>query len=265
MIFRVFFRFQIIMLMLPVMLTGCLLPVLAQHHGSTGFNGRIGSQGEDVESPQGLLATIRNKYGPDQGLISGIQFYNRYPRVESHPYFEKETFTAGSVNISGREYEEVLLNYDLHGQQVILEYNGPGGSFGKIILISPHVNAFRLGEDHFEKLTLTDKGPKFYQVIRVEEIECFIHWKKEMVPTSNDLSYAYYFSEPKREYLITYEGDFHRFRTRRSFLRIFSGDLTKKVRRYLRKERILFRDASTEQLAGLFGFIGKHAQSNHVH
>ena len=276
MIFRNFFKSHIQLLILPLMLGICLLPGLAQHQGSQGASvstgltgspgstGRSGSQNIGEENRHDLLTMIREKYGPDPGLISGIQFYQRYPRVESHPYYDRETFAIGSVSISGRKYEEVLLNYDLYAQQLILEYSGPSRSLGKIILISPHIDEFRLADDHFEKLTLNDEGPRFYQVIRVEKIACYIHWNKEMVPTSNDLSHTYYFSEPKREYLITYDGDLHHFRSRRAFLRIFSGDLKKKIRRYLRQERILLRKASKEQLAGLIDFIGKHIQSGHV-
>ncbi len=202
-----------------------------------------------------LLAFIREKHGPDPGLINGIQFTNRYYRVKEHPFYRGEGSSRGTVTVSGRKYEDVLLNYDLYAQQVILEYQGRNSGVGKIILVTPHVDAFSLEGDYFEKRSLTEEGPLFYQVITADGVSLYIHWSKLMVPNSNDLHYTYYFSKAGRDYLLEFEGSLHPFSGPSSFKSIFRGEARKQVRKYLRQHRFKFREAGSGKLAGLLGFI----------
>jgi len=240
---RNFFCVHNVIMTALVCLAACMNPLMAQPDRET------------------LLAYVMEKHGPDHGLINGIQYANRYHRIKEHPYYRGETFSSGAVTISGRDYGDVLLNYDIFAQQVILEYHGRNGGVGKIILVSEHIDAFRLGGDRFEKLSLTEKGSQFYQVIATQGAAFYIHWERQMIPNSNDLKYTYYFSEPRGDFLLDYAGEIHRFSNRSSFQSIFPGNSGKQVRKYLRHHRFNFRKASTGELTGLLDFIVRLPQS----
>jgi len=214
----------------------------------------MAQSGRSKERPD-LPGYIRAKHGPDPGLINGIQFYDRYYQVQGHPYFGGEESNNGSVTLSGKQYSDVSLNYDLYAQHLVLSYQVQSGGIRSIILVPEHTEAFSLGGDHFEKCSLSGNGPLFYQVITAEDITCYIHREKEMVPTSNKLQYTHYFSDPRRDYFLEYSGDLHRFHNRWSFKAIFEGEAKKQVRKYLRQHRILFRGATTEELTSLLEFI----------
>jgi hypothetical protein len=243
------------MLILPVMLVGCLLPVPAQHYGNTGFSWSPGSRDIGEGDQPDLPGYILSKHGPDPGLINGIQFYDMYSQVQGHPYFDREEPQNGSVTLAGKQYGDVSLNYDLYAQHLVLTYQVHSGGVRKIILVPEHTDAFSLGGDHFEKRSPGKAGPLFYQVIKADDITCYIHRRKEMVPTSNDLMYSNYFPESKRKYLLEYGGDLHSFRNRWSFKAIFPGELKKEVRKYLWRNRIVFREATTEELTRLLEYI----------
>lgn len=260
MIPRDFFKLHIVLLLVPVILGSCLLPGMAQHDGSPGFTGRQGHEGNGEENRTDLLTCIREKHGPDPGLINGIQYINRYYRMEGHPYYGRETSIPGSVTLSGRQYQDLSLNYDLYAQHLVLRYEWESGGVKKIVLVPEHTDAFSLDGDQFERLSLTEDGPRFYQVIRAGEITCFIHWKKEMVPTSNDLLYTYYFARPRGDYWMEYDGKLRQFSNRRTFRAIFPKEQRKEVGRYMRRHRFRFREATTGELTGLLEFIVKLSQ-----
>jgi hypothetical protein len=292
MIFRLCSSIRGFGIMALVCLTAGLFPLMVQaagdsvtvgdtgrNHGSTPVRATVlaestppargtGQVQIDSAGRNELLAYIREKHGPDPGLINGIQFYNRYRQVKHHPYYRSEAFSRGSVTLSGREYEDVLLNYDLYTQEVILEYRGWNGGVGKIILISPHIDAFRLGGNRFEKLSLTEEGPLFYQVIATDdkdEATFYIHWEKQIVPNSNDLDYPNYFSESRGDFLLDYSGTLHRFSNRSSFKSIFSGDTRKQIRKYLVRNRFRFRKATAPELNRLLEFIVRLPQTAQKH
>ncbi|MFC2116588.1 hypothetical protein ACFLTU_08925 [Bacteroidota bacterium] len=208
-----------------------------------------------------LISYIQEKHGSDQGLINGILFFNRYYYVFNHPYHNTEDFLPGSVILSGNSYDELQINYNIYSQYLVLEFQGVKGGFYKIILSPEHTDAFHLDGDYFEKLSLDDEGPLFYQVIRVNALSCYIHWEKKMIPRSNDLLYHHTFTDPKRTYFLNYSGELNPFSNKRTFASNCSGVPKKKITKYMRKNGIRFSEASTEQIEGLLMFVYSNLQS----
>lgn len=200
-----------------------------------------------------LASYIHRKHGYDHNLINGILYYEKYKQVLHHPFYKGKEFLPGSVVISGKTYEDLQINYDIYSQYLILEYPGISGSSYRIIISPEHTDAFYLEGNYFEKLTLDDRGPLFYQLIRVNGITCYIHWKKKKVTRS--YQFSEYFTEPDQRFFLDYDGRLSPFSSKRSFASLVSGVPRKEVRGYFRKHEIRLAAAKPRQLEELLKFI----------
>lgn len=208
--------------------------------------------------PSDLNTYIHEKHGFDQNLINGILYYDKYKNVLNHPFYTGEKLLPGSVVISGVSYEDVQINYDIYSQYLVLEYPVVSGSSYKIIISPEHTDAFNLDGNYFEKLILDDRGPLFYQLIRVNGLICYIHWEKKKVTKSYQLTD--YFTEPNQRCYLDYYGKLSPFSNRRNFVSLISGVPKKEIKRYIRKNVIQLSDGTPEQLEDLLQFISSSIQ-----
>jgi len=216
--------------------------------------------GEEIATQADLSSYIKDKHGPDQGIINGRLYYNKYYRILNHPYYNGEDSHPGSATLSGKRFPEVLLKYDIFEQHLVLEYQGKNLGRHKIILNPVQTDAFELGDYYFEKLVLDEKEPAFYQVIAINGISCFIHWKKEILISPNETRYSEFFSNPKRIYFIEFNEIVYPFRNRKTFASPFIGIPKREIYKYMRTHDISFRDASPEKIESLLNFISSRIQ-----
>jgi len=214
---------------------------------------------EEAIDSDGLYSYVLNKYGIDHELVNGIELYNLYRHVKYHPYYLGEESLQGSVTLSGKRFDHLIINYDIYNQWLVLDYKELSGGINKVILEPLHTDGFQLGGNYFEKLALDDRGLLFYQVIRVNDLTCYIHWKKMMASISNNINFGEGFSDPWRTFFLEYEGTIYPFSNRRNFASIFSGTSGREISVYMRKNNIRFRKVSIQNLTGLL----EHISPNH--
>lgn len=213
-----------------------------------------------IEKPD-LLEFIQKKHGYDQELINGIQYYYPYSRALNHPYYGKKEAHQGAVILSGKRYDDVWIHYDIYSHHLVLEYYDRSGGVRKIILSPSLTDAFELDGNYFEKLTLDEKGPLFYQVISMNGLACYIHWEKELLETSYDFQHPDYFTDPARTYYLDYAGNHYPFSNRRTFASLFQDDEKRRIKKYLRQNSIRFQDIPLQKLINLLEFISSNEQS----
>lgn len=211
------------------------------------------------QSPD-LSAYIQAKHGYDYNLINGILYYDKHRQVLNHPFYAGEEFLSGSIVLSGISYGNLRINYDIYTQHLILEYPGISGGLYRIIVSPELTDSFDLAGDHFEKLTLDEHGPLFYQRISVNELGCYIYREKKMVNRS--YQYEFYFTEANQRLFLDYYGKLSPFSNRRNFVSLISGVPNKEIKKYLRQNGIQISDATPAELEALLQFISASIQSN---
>lgn len=203
--------------------------------------------------PSDLYAYIHEKYGADLNLINGILYYDKYKNVLNHPFYSGEELLPGSVVISGISYENIKINYDIHGQYLVIEYKPASGISHNIIISPEHTDAFSFDGNYFEKLILDDNGPLFYQIIEVNGLTCYIHWEKKKVTRS--YQFKDFFTEPEQRCFLDYYGKLSPFSNRSNFVSLISGVPKKELNGYIMRNGIKLSDATAEQLENLLKFI----------
>ncbi len=209
--------------------------------------------------PSDLFSYIQMKHGLDLNLVNGILYYDKYKNVLNHPFYSGEEFLPGSVVISGISYEDVQIKYDIYSQYLVLKYPVFSGSPYSIIISPEHTDAFDFDGNYFKKLTLDDRGPLFYQLIKVNGLICYIHWEKKKGTRS--YQFTDFFTEPEQRCFLDYYGKISPFSNRRNFVSLISGVSKKEIIRYIRGKGIQLSDAAPEQLEDLLQFISSSIQS----
>jgi hypothetical protein len=202
---------------------------------------------------------VDRAYGQDQELINGIQYYNRYMRSGGHPYFMDGQFHEGMVTVNGSVFGEVYLKYDVYSQHVELGYEAPTGGTNQLVMVTAHLDSFRIGDFRFERLDL-DGEKRIYQVIRTTGLAMYVQWTKKLYPASNDPRHTSSFTQPHCNYLLERDGKVYRFGNRREFLSLFPGVPRKEIRMLLRKYRVSFRNANPASFPGLLDELAETLQ-----
>ena len=213
----------------------CLSPVFGQQNGP---------QAKNIS----YTDLVKKGYGLDQDLVNGLQYYNRYSRSMGHPYFQGNQFRRGSITIEGEIFYDVSLKFDIHSQQVELEYKNFSGGSNQVVTIFDKVDAFILGEYQFQKLSIEEGNEKYHQVIPTSCFTVYVFWEKGLVPFSGSTTYTEQFTDAKHTFWLDMDGEVTPFNSRKDFSECFPEADQKEVKRLLSRNQFQFRTAQVGEL-----------------
>jgi hypothetical protein len=220
----------------------------------TGF-GSAQTSDTGIPETDSLSWYIQMKYGLDQELYNGLQYHKRNVQYKGDPYFPEDVFYKGSVTIKGVKYEPEWLKYDSYLQDLILEYTDFQGRYNQLILNNIQVESFCLGSFCFQNLSLADDPHRFYQVLESGHVSCYIHWRREIHATHDDLKYSHEYTRPIGTYFIRYGDQLYSFVNRKEILGIFPDSVQPEMKKYLRKQHFQLRETGPNEIQGLINFI----------
>lgn len=213
------------------------------------------SSGSPDSGKDSLSAYIQMKYGLDQELFNGFQYYTRLVKYKGDPFFPEDSFYEGSVSIKGVEFENVRLKYNSYSQFLILEYTDFEGRYNQLSLNNAQIDSFRLGAHGFQKLSLLGEEPLFYQVINSGSLSCYIHWAKDIHATRDDLQYTYEYTKALATNYISYLGEIQTFTNRKSFLSSFPESMHSEIKKYSKLQRLSFKTVDPDDIQNLLMHI----------
>lgn len=219
--------------------------------------GQVRSQAISSAEPMldSLLRYVQNKYGLDQELYSGTQYYQRYSMYKGDPYFLENRFYGGSISLQGETYDGLQLKYDIYSQRVVLEYTDYENRYNQLIIDSTRIDSFRFNGYPFKKVAMPEGEPLFYQVFESSPVAANVHWSKTAITFSSDLQYTHRFSNTVGTCYIEYDGQIRAVRNRKSLIAIFPDSMARLLRKYFREKKLSFREAEPEDLQHLIQFI----------
>ena len=221
------------------------------------LTGNVSAQASNsaIQEPDSLSWYIEMKYGLDQELFNGIQYYKRNVQYKGDPYFPEDAFYNGTVTLKGVRYDNVKLKYDSYSQHLILKYTDFKDRVNLLIINEIHVDSFCLGISCFQKLSLSDDEVLFYQVLESGSVSCYIYWRREIHSLNYDFQFTHEYSSPIGTYYIRYMDEFHPIANRKELLGIFPESIQPELKRYLRQEHFRFREAGPKEIQNLLNFI----------
>ena len=192
--------------------------------------------------------------GPDYNLLNGRLSDFPYS-IDSHPYFNTDSYRYGSLLLNGEAYDSVLINYDINDQQVILELDGwISGLNNKLVLNRELIDYFKIDGLTFRLISTPETGTSFFQVISTGEISCYLHWTKNLYRSSTSVNARYKYLKQSRRIYLQKGDQLFLVKNKSSFTRIFDEAYQEEIKGYLRREKIRFRNESDEKLGDLMDF-----------
>jgi hypothetical protein len=201
----------------------------------------------ELDSPQAYASLVEGAYGQDQELVNGMQYYNRHPNSLGHPYLLEGWVHRGSLTIRHQLYDNVMLRYDIHSQQLEVEYQTVNGAFNQVVLVCDRVNEFSIGTKCFRNIKL-EEAEEFFQVIGEGGLIIYIRWEKKLVPVSGNSHFIEEFTAPRRSYLLQLDGSTAAFQNKKSLVKLFPDQIQKQIKRLIRSNHLVLRTATQEQL-----------------
>ena len=215
----------------------------------------VKSLSQEISDKDSLAQYIQLKYGLDQELINGFQYYNHFIRHLGHPFYPDDEFHKGSVSINAKKFDDVLLKYDCYSQELILKYGDLENNYNLLILNNLHLSSFSLEDYNFQKFSIEGEQDLFYQLINSRTLSVYIHWKKNLTATNANLKHSHEFGKLIRKYYISYEGEIHSFKSRASFRSHFPDSQQKEIKKYFRQKQISIRKADPAEIQHLLDFM----------
>jgi len=200
---------------------------------------------------------IDMKYGLDQELFNGLQYYKKYVNYKGDPFYPEGKFYKGSVTLKGITYDDVQLKYNCYTQQLILGYTDFKEQYNQLIINNIQVDSFSLGNYRFKNIALADQRVLIYQFMEAGPVNCYIHWRREIHATHDDLRYSHEYTGPIRSFFIGYRGEFHPVDNRKTIIMIFPESIQPDIKKYFRREHLRISKANPGEIQDLLSFIGK--------
>jgi len=208
-----------------------------------------------------LSRYVQKKYGIDQELVSGFQYYVRFPQYKGNPFFPEDAFFEGSVSLRGSQYENVRLKYNCFSQSLILEYTDSRDGYNLLRLNNSHIESFRLETHGFQKLSFFNEEPKFYLVLSSEHVSCYIHWRKDIQAINNSIQHTHAYTSAQGTYYLNYKDRILSFTNRKSFLSLFPVSMQEEIKEYFKRKHFSFRKAGPADIENLLIFISQRIET----
>jgi len=194
-------------------------------------------------------------YGSDPLLVNG-RYYNFFPppKTDGNQYLADPQFEKGSLTIRGETFSDLMLNYDIYNQQLLLTFRNNAGADNLIVISDAWLEKFNFRGMNFEMIAFQDTVKSIFQVIGSGPDRIGYIWKKNLEPDRFHGARYYSFSLPKKEMLILSGDQMIRYRNNRTFYAALDDVKGKAVREYLDRHRINVRRAPDRIMAEVMDF-----------
>lgn len=200
----------------------------------------------------------KQMYGPDPMLING-KVYNYFPGsgVKGHQYLNQKEFQLGSLVIRGTEYKDVLLNYDLLNQEIILQYTDLQGSNRLLIVSKAWLEEINIEGETFSLRKTPDNRQLIAQTLNQGQIQLHVHWTKRLIADINLVSKQYVFESKKQNFFLTTKDTFQEYTSTKDLLQLFSDQDKEIVKQFMKQHKMKPKTNSILQLTELLDFCNQ--------
>ncbi len=197
-------------------------------------------------------------YGLNPVLYNGILYsFNLSNKIKGYPYLYSTDYETGCVSIKDIRFKNLLLNYDIYNQELLLNYKDNYGSYRVIMVSKAWLNGFNVHNSKFELINCSDGQKRFFQVIGHDSLKVLFYWEKKLLLSNQTGSKDLYYSEPdKIMYLYKYDQLF-RFKSKKNFIDLFNSGVRNKIKTFINDNKINVKKASDEKMLRLVTYCNE--------
>jgi len=192
----------------------------------------------------------------DDQLING-KVYSYYPpqSVVGNQFLSSSEFTKGVIWITGKEYRDVLINYDVLNQKLLISFKNLQGANVIIAQSMAYVEYFYFDHKKFIVKRGLEDQTNIYQLIQVGEANFLIRWHKNLDLRTSLNIVQYEFSKPLRT--LYYQASDEQqvlIRKNSSFYKQFPKEKAVQIKKYMRSNKLKITKLTVSQYMDLLNF-----------
>lgn len=205
--------------------------------------------------PQQSSISETNTYGSDPLLYNGKLYTFFLPQNTggSQFYFGPQ-FETGSVTIRGVTFSNLLLNYDVFNQKLILKYRDKENVHKLLMISDAWLEKFSLRDIYFELVDVQDTLKQISQVIGTGSIRIFYFWEKRLGLDNFHGAKNHVFSSPIKEMNLSIDRQIKRYWNNKSFCILFDAERRDKVKKYLRENNVNVKKANDSVMTKVINY-----------
>ena len=173
----------------------------------------------------------------NQSLYIGKMWSNKYTNVKGDQFLFSREFLPGSLTINGTFYKNILINYDIYNDEILVPKNNSAivqlnkEMIDSFLVINSGV-AYRFVNDRMD--SMSDIKGYVNQLYKGKSI-LYVKYKKEIEELAVDDKYDLFF-RTFRIYFLK-DGQIHQLTSKRDLLKILKEDKTK-INDFMKKNRL---------------------------
>lgn len=205
--------------------------------------------------PQQSSISETSTYGSDPLLYNGKLYTFFLPQNTggSQFYFGPQ-FETGSVTIRGVTFSNLLLNYDVFNQKLILKYRDKENVHKLLMISDAWLEKFSLRDIHFELVNVQDTLKQISQVMGTGSIRIFYFWEKRLGLDNFHGAKNHVFSSPIKEMNLSIDRQIKRYWNNKSFCILFDAERRDKVKKYLRENNVNVKKANDSVMTKVINY-----------
>jgi hypothetical protein len=206
----------------------------------------IAQQVKPDKSSGDLTGITREFYGTDDVLVNGQKYIPSHFLADGNPYFPSETWTKGTLKISGTLYENVDLMYNAETDQVVLRTRLNNGDTIFVARNILKTEAFDIGGHTFTRLLSTEinqQSAGFYEEVYRGNFVFLTKHQKTFIADYSKTSPNGHFSKLISTNYIYQNGQLFKVTSQKSFLSYFSQN-SKAIKAFMKKNNIRYAKAN---------------------
>ncbi|MGI9542221.1 MAG: hypothetical protein ACR2MX_03120 [Cyclobacteriaceae bacterium] len=194
------------------------------------------SVGSEIIDFEGVFESLHH-----QQILQGKQYRYFYPSIKGHQYWDKAIYATGSLTFEGVIYQNILLNYDLYNDLVMIAMVR-NGLTENIILDNTRIDNFMVESANFVNIRDSTEiiAPGIYRLaFDQNEVQLYIQAKKSVAGNNGRGEQLKKFVE-ENTFLLVMNGVVHNIENKKDLLKAL--ETGSPVANYIKDHSLKFRN-----------------------
>lgn len=173
-----------------------------------------------------------------QQIEQGKQYSYFYPAIKGHQFWGQSIYSLGSLTFEGVTYHDILLNYDIYNDLVLMAIIRKGVT-ANIILDNSRIDGFQMEGENF--VNIRSKSGIALGIYRLafskNDIQLYIQTKKNLAGNTGE-ELKKFVTETVQ--LLIIDGVWHRIESKKDLLTAFAAN--KDITAFIQATKLKFRN-----------------------
>ena len=203
-----------------------------------------------------LIKFTSDAYGVDDILVNGSLYTYSHPVAFGDPFLMGDLFRKGSLFLRGRNFEDVLIKFDVESQKLVLKAYTDSVSYEVIVLSDNYIKAFDIEGLFFVNISYFLDNTKlqgFYELIYSGDIHFVRSYEKEFLATYSSRYPRGKYSETKSSNFIILNEEKYKIKSKGDLFKLFPLG-KQEIKKFIAQNKIKFRKASNKDFNKLMQY-----------